>query len=473
VIQLTVLHINDLHGRVEQLARLASLARCIRNDVQTNGGYCLFLDAGDVEDTTLLESSLTKGSAMHAILRGAGCDWAALGNSIPVRYGPQAVAELGKYFGRPLLCANMLDQQGQPVAGLQPYTLETFGGLKVALIGMTAPSDAYQTIFNLDVGQPLEILPTLVQQVRQEGAKTIILLSHLSSPIDQQIAEAIPGIDVIVGGHDHLKISPPLVVNHTIIVQAGDFGQYLGRLDLSLDPETGKVLQHQGELIPVIEGLPYDAGTQAAMEAQHNRVQEMMRHEIGYLTAPIELAAESECSAGNLLADALLERVPGVQVAMVLAGGWTTGLEAGPLTQGDLYAANRSTANPARAELTGAQIRQFLSEALKLENARRTLHALRGGAVSMPHVAGMRVRYNPENLDGLEIWVGDELLQPERVYVVAATDLEFADFIGYLPLPLSQIEFEVPTIMPEVLEDYISRHSPVNNPAGSRITAHR
>ena len=473
MIQLTILHINDLHGRVEQLSRIASLVRGIRSEAQAAGGHCLFLDAGDVEDTTLLESSLTKGSAMQAILRGAGCDWATLGNSIPMRYGPQAVADLGKYFERPLLCANMLDQYGQLLAGLQPYALETIAGLKIGLIGLTAPHESYQTFFQMDVPGPLDVLPGLIERVRLEGAKTVILLSHLNSLVDQELAEKVRGIDVIVGGHDHVKINPPMVVNGTIIVQAGDYGQFLGRLDLGIDPETGKVAQHRGELITVGEEIPDDPGAQAAMEAQRARVEQMMLHEIGFLNDAIELTSERECSAGNLLADALLERMEGTQAALVLAGHWSSGLEAGRLTQGRLYAANRSTANPARAKLTGEQIKQFLRGALKLENAQRTLHALRGGAVGMPHVAGMCVRYDPENLDTLEVWVGNELLQPEQTCLVAATDKEFADFIGYLPLPMTQFEFEVPTIMPEVLEDYIARHSPVNNPAGGRITAHR
>jgi 2',3'-cyclic-nucleotide 2'-phosphodiesterase (5'-nucleotidase family) len=475
VIQLTILHINDLHGRVEQLARIASLVRAIRSAVLAAGGYCLFLDAGDVEDTALLESSLTKGSAMQAILRGAGCDWAALGNAIPMRYGPQAVADLGKYFGRPLLCANMLDPHGQLLAGLQPYALETIGGLKIGLIGLTAPNEAYQTFFQLDVPEPLEVLPGLVERVRLEGAKTVILVSHLGSAVDQKVAESLRGINVIVGGHDHVKISPPQVVNDTIIVQAGDFGQYLGRLDLILDSETGSVAQHTGELIPVEEDVPGDPAAQAAVEAQHARVERMMQNQIGCLNDPVELSVEQECSAGNLLADALLERMEATQVALVLAGHWTNGLEAGPLTQGRLYAANRSTANPARARLSGLQIEQFLAEALKLENARRSLHALRGGAVGMPHVAGLRVRHDPEKLEKLEkleVWVGDEPLQPEQIYLVAATDMEFADFIGYLPLPMREIEFEVPTIMPEVLEDYIARHSPLDRPAGGRIAPH-
>ena len=346
-----------------------------------------------------------------------------------MRYGPQAVADLGKYFGRPLLCANLLDQHGQLLDGLQPYTLETIGDLKIGLIGLTAPNEAYQTFFRLDAPGPLEVLPGLIEQVRLEGAKTVILLSHLSSNSDREVAEKIQGIDVIVGGHDHVKISPPQEINGTLIVQAGDFGQYLGRLDLKIDPETGKIVQQRGELIPVGEDIPDDPGAQAAVEAQKRRVEQMMEHEIGFLNHPAELAADRECGAGNLLADALLERMKGTQAAMVLAGHWTTGLEAGPLTQGALYAANRSTANPARAKLTGAQIEQFLSEALKLENAGRTLHALRGGAVGLPHLAGMRVHYDPQNPEKLEIWVEDEPLQPERTYRVAATDMEFADFI--------------------------------------------
>ena len=305
--------------------------------------------------------------------------------------------------------------------------------------------------------------------MRQQGAKTVILLSHLSSEKDQEVAENIPGIDLIVGGHDHKKIDPPMEVNGTIIAQAGDFGQFLGRLDLTIDPETGKITQYQGQLIPVTDDLPEDPAAQAAVQAQQARVERMMDHEIGFLTDPLELTADSECSAGDLLADALLERMTGTQAAMVLAGHWTNGLEAGRLTQGVLYAANRSTANPAWAKLTGGQITQFIRVGLELENARRTLHALRGGAVGMPHVAGMRVRYDPQDLKTLEIWVGEEPLQPDQIYLVAATDMEFADFINYLPLPMTQLEFEVPTIMPEVLEDYIARHSPVSRPQMGRI----
>jgi 2',3'-cyclic-nucleotide 2'-phosphodiesterase (5'-nucleotidase family) len=469
MINLTILHINDLHGRVSQLSRIATLVRQIRQDVETVGGYCIFVDAGDSEDTTLLESSLTKGSAMEAILRGAGCDYVALGNAIPTRYGHQAVADLARSFGRPLLCANMKDGDDKLIDGLQPFTLTTLGTLKAGIIGLTATNHTYRTFFKLNVEQPEAILPGVIAEVKAQGAKTTLLLSHLSSTVDQAVAEKIEGIDIIIGGHDHRELDPPLVVKDTIIAQAGDFGRFLGRLDLKIDADTGNVLHYEGKLIPITEDIPPDPQTQEVIEAEKKRAHEVMNREIGILNDPIELYDDRECAAGYLLADALLERVKDAELSLVLAGHWDTGLEAGPLTQGTLFAAVRSAANPARAELTGDQILQFLREALQPENAARKLHALRGRVVGMPHVAGARVRYT-DDLEQIEVVINGKPLERERTYVVASTDLQFADFINYLAIPFEQMEFEVPTIAPEVLEDYITRHSPVRAPDVGRMS---
>ena len=136
---LTVLHTNDLHARVQPVLRIAALARQIRNAVTASGGYGFLCDAGNAEDTILYESSITKGRAMMAILRGAGYELEALGNASPSRYGPQAIAGLADGFGRPLLCANMFDPvTGQLVNGREPYTLRTFGDVTVGFIGLTA-----------------------------------------------------------------------------------------------------------------------------------------------------------------------------------------------------------------------------------------------------------------------------------------------------------------------------------------------
>jgi 5'-nucleotidase/UDP-sugar diphosphatase len=192
----------------------------------------------------------------------------------------------------------------------------------------------------------------------------------------------------------------------------------------------------------------------------------------GELRDPIDTADDRECAAGDLLADALMARIPGAEIALVLAGHWRSGLSTGPVTLGALRTAIRYTANPARVELTGAQIMHFLREALKPENAARKPSNLRGVALGWPHVAGIAVRYDRSTPDSLEVRWGDRLLDLNRKYVVAGTDLEFWDapgYPGYLALPEDQIELDVPTIIPEVMEEYIAQHSPMGAPTLGRI----
>lgn len=458
MIRLTILHTNDLHARVAQLSRIAAAAKQIRREVTAAGDYCVLWDCGDAEDTILLESSMTKGRAMMEILRSAGYELEVLGNATPLRYGPQAVAGLALAYGRPLLCANMIDlATNQLVSGLAPYTLQAFGGITLGIIGLTAAFNAY-AIFKLKLSEPNQILPGLIAEVRARGATTIVLLSHLGSKQDIALAEQLDGLDVIIGAHDHVVLNPPLIVNQTLIAQAGDYGRFLGRLDLTIDAR-GHIEQHHGQLIPIGEDLPFDPEVQQAFEIQRAYAQQLISRTIGSAATPIDLAHDRECAAGNLLADALRERLQ-AEVALALSGHWQTGLPAGEISVGAVYAACRSTANPGLVSLSGAQIMQFLREALKPDNMVHTPTGLRGQPVGMPHVSGLVVYYRPGVPDSIEVQIDQASLQLDRLYRVAATDMELSDFIGYLALPAEQIEYEVPTIMPEVLEDYLARHSP-------------
>jgi 2',3'-cyclic-nucleotide 2'-phosphodiesterase (5'-nucleotidase family) len=204
------------------------------------------------------------------------------------------------------------------------------------------------------------------------------------------------------------------------------------------------------------------------VEAERQRALERMSQKIGTLASPFELSDERECAAGNLLADALLERIGRAELALVLAGHWEEGLQAGELTQGTLFTAIRSTANPTWTTLSGEQILGFLREALKPENAARQLHALRGRSVGMPHIAGGRVEYDSE-LNEIYVEIAGKPLDRQQQYIVVSTDMEFSDYLDYLVIPFEKMAFEVPTIMPEVLEDHIRRHSPLHAPATGRI----
>jgi 5'-nucleotidase len=285
---LTILHTNDIHGRMDQLARIATLARRIRDQPATRGRDCLLCDSGDVEDPTLLESNMTKGSAVYAVLRAAGYDLAAAGNGAALRYGPQAVKDLALRFGQPLLAANLPDPAtGRLVAGLAPFAILNLASARVAVIGMTAPMEDY-ALFGISPLDPVTVLPSLIAKVRGKGARTVILLSHLGAMDDRELAARAPGLDLILGGHSHTELYPPVMVGRTIIAQAGDRGRFLGRLDLDLQPLTGRLTLRRAELIPVTDDIPGDPVTLGAMQAERRAVAAMSQQVVAELADPLD-----------------------------------------------------------------------------------------------------------------------------------------------------------------------------------------
>jgi hypothetical protein len=99
---------------------------------------------------------------------------------------------------------------------------------------------SYAAFFKLQLSEPSQILPGLMAEVRAQGPTTIVLLSHLGSKQDVALAEQLDGLDVILGAHDHVALNPPLVVNQTIIAQAGDYGRFLGASSSTSIRRAGK-----------------------------------------------------------------------------------------------------------------------------------------------------------------------------------------------------------------------------------------
>jgi len=259
------------------------------------------------------------------------------------------------------------------------------------------------------------------------------------------------------------------MVNDTLLVQAGQYGEVLGRLDIVIDRTSGKVISHTGTLIPVGEEIPEDPAVVKAMEDETARVDTLLNKVIGESLVPLETSEDAECSVGNLQADAMLAYVKNAQIALMINGHWVSGLQAGNITQKQLYTANRSAGNPALVKLSGAQIRQWLTAALDPENIARKIHPLRGIAVGMPGIAGLTVVANRSRLSEMRIFFGDDLLSDDQEYRVAVSDLEISSLLNYLVIPDEQAEYEVPTVLPEVIEAYLQNHSPIREIHMGRI----
>src|ERR1700720_2934933 len=123
--RLTLLHFNDLHGRLEQMPRLFHLARRERAAAQADGRQVLLLDGGDSSDRQRWECEVTQGRANYSLLEAMGVQASVPGNGEVLNWGRPALARIVSSVGFPILAANLA---GGAVPGLKSSILLDLGG---------------------------------------------------------------------------------------------------------------------------------------------------------------------------------------------------------------------------------------------------------------------------------------------------------------------------------------------------------
>lgn len=225
---LTIAHINDTHAYLSEFdiplamaldldgkgkltdTRLRTeaggfprLATCIDETRKTHANV-LFLDAGDVFTGTLF-SRLYHGQADAAFLNYMQLDAQALGNH-EFDHGPKTLSEYAAKCHFPLLCANG-DFSQEPLLKdkIKPYVVLTVGGQKIGVIGVITPDvdDISSPGETVAFSNPAPAVEKAVTELKAQGVNKIIVLSHLGYEADQDLAESVNDIDVIVGGHSH------------------------------------------------------------------------------------------------------------------------------------------------------------------------------------------------------------------------------------------------------------------------------
>ena len=427
--RLTILHTNDIHGRIEGLARIATLVERIRTETDHP---VVYLDAGDVEETTTRLSNVTKGAAMHRLLGAAGCDAATVGNAAWLRYGMQVLPEHAAAAPYPLLLANL-----RPAEGLRDATIVRAGDVKLGVIGVTTPFSRFSDNFDYGI-EKLDVVPLvleLARRLRDLGADLVVVLSHLGleepneAVDDRRLAQAVAGrgVDAIVGAHTHHVLQEGERVGGVLVAQAGSHAAYLGRIDV----DDGRLA---ARLLPVGDDVPEHPSVAAACAAIEEEVQVVLDEVIGHLPEPLD-----PDGAAAWLAEVVRRRM-GADVGLVTAGlAFTGDLPGGPLRRGALWDVCSSPANPGVTRMSGAQLRAMIARGRDADFEASTAHALRGRPRGRLHVSG-----------------ADEI-EPEASYVVAATDWELEPYGGLVePEWRLDVRYDFPTILREALEEHLA-----------------
>lgn len=502
-LNLTILHTNDVHSRLAATppfgsecnaqhisenkclggaARLAGATAAIRAEA----GHVVLLDAGDQFQGTLFFTYYS-GQAAAQVMNRLAYDAMAVGNH-EFDDGP---ATLGRFAARidfPLLAANM-DASAEPhLAGrVAPWTVLELGGEKLGIIGLITeetPSISSPGA-NVRFSDLTEALRRAVAALEEMGINKIIALGHVGYWRDIELARAVDGVDVIVGGHSHTYLSsddpaaagpyPTLATSPggetVLIVQAFQWSRYLGRLDVSFDA-AGRLSAWRGAPIAMDNRIAEDAGV-AALVAKLNEPLHEIRNEVVGSSAQAlgnDTCRSGECALGNLLADIMLWRTAaeGSEIAIANGGGIRAGLPAGAVTRGDVLQVLPFGNTLATFGLRGSDLVKALEIGLS-----------RPGSGAFPQVAGMRYRWDPSRPAGarvrlVEVRGGDGVyvaLESDRLYRLVSNNFLRRGGDGYDVLRDNAIDaYDFGPVLADAAVAYLAAHSPVAPHREGRIS---
>ena len=426
---LTILHTNDTHGHlfpfsypdaaasgremqgmrvyrdIGGIARRATLVKQVRQELAGRGTPMWLVDVGDYSDGTPFSTEY-HGEADVAAMNAVGYDLGTFGNH---EFNNPA-AQVRKLMGLTkyeLVSANITDRAtGKPL--LKPYVIRQVGPVRVAVFGLITKEAATYPAGKeaFDVADEIAAARQTVTALKGQ-ADIIVLLSHAGEAVDRRLAEQVPEIDVIVGGHSHTRLpSGDMVwhsqdlkvssVNGTVIVQAHQWGGELGRLDLLFVKDqagTWQVDRYRARLIPVGPEFPEDPGVAAVVSQFWKPIAAQFGEVVGQ--AGGEFASRGDDQAEyNLVADAVRESF-NAEFGMENMGGVRAPLVRGAITKADLVTLDPFNNTVVTFTATGKQIRDILQR-----------HS--------PAVSG--IRYRLENKELLDVTIGGQPLDDARVY---------------------------------------------------------
>lgn len=374
------------------------------------------------------------------------------------------------------LAANLQRADGQPIRGVIENAMVEMGGLKIGMFGvitpetvtLSKPGDIY--IF----ADPIQSAQVQVENLKAQGADFIVALSHLDWQEDRELARQVPGIGLLLTGHDHTAAS--VFVGDTLLIQAGADAHWLAAVDVILEyvEKRGKKTlstNYQWRMRTTV-GVEDDPDIAARVQAYNATLDEKLNVVVGTTSTLLDTRRETvrvrESGFANLIADAMREAV-GADVALTNGGGirGDTLYEPGTkLTRKTVLSELPFGNVTVKLEITGKDLLAALENGVaKVENVRG----------QFPHVSGMSYVFDPAQPAGKRILsaeVGRQPLDPGATYTLATNDYIARGGDNYRMLKGLKhlIDPSAATLMATTVMQYIETRGAIAPKVEGRIT---
>jgi len=500
---ITILHTNDFHSRFEPISKFDSGCSAEDNaEGKCFGGYArlvtavadarkrnpnaLLVDGGDQFQGSLFYT-FYKGEAAAEMMNTMQYDGMTVGNH-EFDDGPEVLAGFMSKVGFPVLMSNA-DVSKEPSLAdvLKKSTVITKGNVKIGLIGLT-PEDTPELASpgkNISFTNPVDAVQAEVDRLTAEGVDKIIVLSHSGYRVDLMVAEKTTGVDVIVGGHSNTFLSNtdenakgpyPTMVGDTAVVQAYAYGKYLGELSVTFD-DDGVVAQASGEPLLIDGEVVEDKAILSRVAEMAEPLDEIRTQVVAVSAATIEGNREvcrvQECEMGNLIADAMLDRVAdqGISIALMNSGGIRASMDAGDVTMGEVLSVLPFQNTLSTFQISGADV------VAALENGVSQVEEVKG---RFPQVAGLKFTWDANQPPGegrvQEVLVqdGDDWvsIDPASMYGVVSNNYVRGGGDGYDMFATNASEaYDFGPDLDVVLVDYMKANGSYSPKVEGRITS--
>ncbi|AXF74952.1 bifunctional UDP-sugar hydrolase/5'-nucleotidase UshA [Erwinia tracheiphila] len=507
VYKFTVLHTNDHHGRFWQnehdeygLAAQKTMMDQIRYDVQAHGGAVLILSGGDI-NTGVPESDLQDAEPDFRGMNLVGYDAMAIGNhefDNPL----SVLRQQQKWAKFPLLSANIYQKSiGKRL--FQPYALFNRMGLKIAVIGLTTDDTAKignpEYFTDMEFRKPATEAKEVVEQLRKkEKPDVVIAVTHMghydngnhgsNAPGDVEMARELPAgyLNMIVGGHsqnpvcmakenvkqaDYVPGTPckPDRQNGTWIVQAHEWGKYIGRADFTF--VNGNLTLEHYELVPI--NLRHKVKNADGSTSLVNYTQEIAKNPgMLKLLTPFQKKGEAQLGIsigsvkGELEGDrskvrfrqtnlarmmlmAQIERT-GADFAVMSGGGVRDSIASGKITYKDVLKVQPFGNTLTYVDMTGSEVEKYLAVVANI-----TVDS--GGYAQFANVS---LRADGKGVS--EVKIKGDPIQSDKTYRMATLSFNATGGDGYPAVNLLPGYVNTGFVDAEVLKQYIQKHSPLD-----------
>jgi len=505
-VSLTLLDTTDIHGRIvpwdyyrdkpenRGLAKIATLIR----EARAEDPNALLLDCGDTIQGTPLayyfaQKDTSKPNSLIAAFNLLHYDAMAVGNH-EFNFGEEAMWKAKSESRFPWLAANIKQTYTGGVPYFRPYIIKHVKGVRIGIVGFVTPGIPHWEIpdhykgyqFEPIVSAAKRVIPQLRPQV-----DLLVLIMHsgfFRDPISGEewpeqmpgentvadVAEQVPGIDVIFFGHTHSEL-PEKFINGVLLSQPKNWGTSLARADVSMTRNAGRhweVSSKHSRIIPVTAQVPPDPEIMRLAEPYQEETEK-------YLDTPIATSARDLSGKYARYEDSPLLDV--VQNAQLDAGHGDVSMAtmfyagvrvpAGPVTVRQAAALYVYDNTLYVVQMTGAQLKEALEHAASFFS-------------QWPLPPGESERlpsYNADQAEGVSYEmdltrpVGDRVrnlqlhgkpLDPAQTLRVAINNYRYKGGGGYSVYKGLPVLFRSPLEIREVLIDYLTRTKTIPPEAG-------